>query len=98
MSRIFDEVDPLPGWELSFAEGPTAPVLVQLARLADLLVLGSRERAVLGDARVGDIGHYCISHSRRPVVVVPVEYLEDLPERPARPTSAQARGGTRAPQ
>jgi nucleotide-binding universal stress UspA family protein len=57
MRRIFDEVAPLPDWDLSFAEGPTAATLVQLARHADLLVLGSRERAVLGDARVGNIGH-----------------------------------------
>lgn len=76
MRRVFDEVDPMPDWELTFAEGPTAPMLVELARSADLLVIGSHERAVSGDARVGDVGHYCISHSRRPVVVVPVEYLE----------------------
>lgn len=75
MRRIFDEVDPLPGWCLTFAEGPTAQMLVQLTEDADLLVIGSREHAVTGDVQVGDIGHYCISHSRRPVVIVPVEYL-----------------------
>jgi nucleotide-binding universal stress UspA family protein len=79
MQRVFDEVDPLPGWELTFAEGPTAEVLVELAKQADLLVLGSHEHAVEGDAHVGDIGHYCIGRSRRPVVIVPVEYLENLP-------------------
>jgi nucleotide-binding universal stress UspA family protein len=79
MQRIFDEVDPLPDWELTFAEGPTALVLVELAAQADLLVLGSHEHADDSDAHVGDIGHYCIGHSRRPVVIVPVEYLESLP-------------------
>lgn len=71
MRRIFDEVDPLPEWCLTFAEGPTAPMLVQLTEDADLLVIGSREQAVSGDAFAGEIGHYCISHSRRPVVIVP---------------------------
>jgi nucleotide-binding universal stress UspA family protein len=79
MRRIFDDVKPLPEWRLTFAEGPTAPMLVQLAEDADLLVIGSRENAFSGDARTGDTGHYCASHSRRPVVVVPVEYLRGLP-------------------
>lgn len=95
MQRIFNEVDPLPGWALTFAEGPVAQVLVELAKQADLLVLGSHEHAVAGDARVGDIGHYCISHSRRPVVVVPVEYLEGLPPEASSPgTTARLTNGS----
>lgn len=82
MTRILDETDPLPGWRLTFAEGPTAPMLVQLAENADLLVLGSRVLASSGDARNGDIGRYCISRSSRPVVVVPVEYLDQVPHPP----------------
>lgn len=78
MTRILDEINPLPGWRLAFAEGPTAPMLVQLAENADLLVLGSRVLASSGDARNGDIGRYCISRSRRPVVIVPVEYLDQV--------------------
>jgi nucleotide-binding universal stress UspA family protein len=95
MQRIFDEVDPLLGWRLTFAAGETAPLLVQLAEDADLLVIGSREYATSGNARAGDIGHYCISHSRRPVVVVPGEYLKPLP---AAPTSTETSDPPRKPQ
>lgn len=76
MLRIFDEADPLPDWNLTFAEGPTAQTLVQLAQDADLLVIGSREHAASGSTQAGDTGHYCTSHSRTPVVIVPVEYLK----------------------
>ena len=90
MTRILDETAPLPGWRLTFAEGPTAPMLVQLAENADLLVLGSRVLASSGDARNGDIGRYCISRSSRPVVIVPVEYLDQVPHPPpAAPLEAE---------
>lgn len=79
LSRIFAEADPLPGWTLSFAEGPTAQTLVQLADDAELLVLGSHVRATSGDARTGELGRYCTNHASRPVVIVPVEYLEHHP-------------------
>lgn len=78
MRSIFEEVHPRPEWQLTFAEGPTAKMLVWLAEDADLLVIGSREHSVSGHSIAGDIGHYCSSHSRRPVVIVPVEYLEGL--------------------
>lgn len=73
MSRVFAEVKPLPGWQLRFAEGDVAEVLVRLADDAELLVIGSREHAASGRVLAGGISHYCISHSTRPVVVVPVE-------------------------
>jgi len=75
MRRVFDEVEPLPDWQLHFAEGDAAEVLVRLADDAQLLVVGSRENAVSGRVRAGGVSHYCISHSNRPVVVVPVEHL-----------------------
>jgi nucleotide-binding universal stress UspA family protein len=95
MSRIFDEVEPLPAWRLTFAEGPTAQMLVQLVEDADLLVIGSRENAFSGDARIGDTGHYCASHSRRPVVIVPVEYLKSIfpAPRDAPPTGDRTQPG-----
>jgi nucleotide-binding universal stress UspA family protein len=75
MRRVFDEVDPQSGWELHFAEGDTAPMLVRLAAEAELLVIGSREHDTSGRVLAGGISHFCISHATRPVVVVPVEYL-----------------------
>lgn len=75
MRRIFDEVDPRPEWRLGFAAGPTAAMLVHLVEDAELLVIGSRERAATGQAQAGGIAHYCASHSPRPVVIVPVDHL-----------------------
>jgi len=73
MRRVFEEVEPLPHWQLHYAEGKLAEVLVRLAEEAQLLVIGSRESAVSGRALTGGLSHYCISHSSRPVVVVPVK-------------------------
>lgn len=75
MMRIFDEVDPPATWRLQFAEGPYAQMLVRLAENADLLVVGSRARSTSRAALTGETGRYCTTHSSRPVVVVPVEYL-----------------------
>lgn len=75
MTRVFNEVSPCPEWQLHFAEGDLAQVLVELSGQAELLVIGSREHAAAGRALAGGISHYCISHARCPVVIVPVEYL-----------------------
>jgi nucleotide-binding universal stress UspA family protein len=73
MTRVFEEVEPLPHWQLHFAAGDVAEILVRLADDAELLVIGSREHAASGRVLAGAISHYCISHSKRPVVVVPVQ-------------------------
>jgi nucleotide-binding universal stress UspA family protein len=75
LRRVFDEVDPPAEWELHFAEGDTAEMLVRSADEAELLVIGSREHDTSGRVLAGGISHYCISHATRPVVVVPVELL-----------------------
>ena len=75
MRRVFDEVDPLSEWQLHFAEGDTAQMLIRLAAEAELLVIGSREHDTSGRSLAGGISHYCISHATSPVVVVPVEHL-----------------------
>jgi len=73
MKRVFDEVEPWPQWELHYAEGRRAEVLVRLGDDAQVLVIGSREHAASGRALAGGLSHYCISHSRRPVVIVPLK-------------------------
>lgn len=70
MTRVFEEIEPLPDWQLRFAGGDMAEVLVRLADDAQILVIGSREHAASGRVLAGGISHYCISHSDRPVVVV----------------------------
>jgi nucleotide-binding universal stress UspA family protein len=88
MTRVFDEVRPCPEWQLHFAEGDLAQVLVELSDKAELLVIGSREHAAAGRTLAGGISHYCISHAKCPVVIVPVEYLE-------RPSSLELSGQRR---
>jgi nucleotide-binding universal stress UspA family protein len=73
MARVFHEVEPEAHWQLHYAEGNLAEVLVRLADDAQLLVIGSRERAVSGHLMTGGLSHYCISHSSSPVVIVPVK-------------------------
>jgi nucleotide-binding universal stress UspA family protein len=73
MSRVFQEVEPQPHWQLHYAEGHLAEVLVRLAADAQLLVIGSRERAASGQVMTGGLSHYCINHSRSPVLIVPVQ-------------------------
>jgi nucleotide-binding universal stress UspA family protein len=75
MSRIFNEIDPQPGWTLQFAEGGAAEVLVRHGEEAGLLVIGTQEHTSMGRFQSGSVSHYCISHATCPVVVVPVEYL-----------------------
>ena len=76
MNRVFDEVQPPPEWSLTFSQGDTAEVLVNIAQGAELLVIGSREHAASGRTLAGGISHYCIRQCTQPVVIVPVEYLD----------------------
>jgi nucleotide-binding universal stress UspA family protein len=71
MQRVFDDVRPASGWRLQFAEGETGPVLVEAARSAHLLVIGSRTRARWVEDVAGPVGHYCLSHMRCPLVTIP---------------------------
>ena len=52
------------------AVGHPARVLVDLARGAELLVVGSRSHGAVSDALLGSISAYCTHHARCPVVVV----------------------------
>ncbi len=50
--------------------GEPGPVLVERARTADLLVVGSHgQRGLLG-TMVGSVSQYCVDHATCPVVVV----------------------------
>ena len=52
-------------------EGQPARVLVELARDADLLVVGSRGRGDFTGVMLGSVSQRCAGHSPCPVVVVP---------------------------
>jgi nucleotide-binding universal stress UspA family protein len=51
-------------------EGHPVQVLLQAARGADLLVLGSRGRGGFAGALLGSVGQHCVQHAPCPVVIV----------------------------
>jgi nucleotide-binding universal stress UspA family protein len=51
--------------------GDPAEVLVEMAKGADLLVVGSRGRGGLAGLLLGSVGRYCTTHAPCPVCVVP---------------------------
>ena len=70
--RVFEEVAPDPDWQLQFAEGDAASVLVAEAAGADLLVIGARTNPDWTGDVSGPIAHYCLSRTTCPVVTVPL--------------------------
>lgn len=81
VAALLQQVTASASWRLEFDQGDVADVLVREAENADLLVVGTRERAAAGRLQAGIIGHYCAGHASCPVVTVPVEFLTG--ERPA---------------
>jgi nucleotide-binding universal stress UspA family protein len=52
-------------------QGDPATVLIELARTAELLVLGSHGRAADADVQPGSVTWQCTRHACCPVVLVP---------------------------
>lgn len=50
-------------------EGHPAPVLIEAAKGADLLVVGSRGHGEFAGMLLGSVGEHCVSHAPCPVVV-----------------------------
>jgi len=51
-------------------EGHAAPVLLEAARGASLLVVGSRGHGEFTGMLLGSVSEHCVTHARCPVVVV----------------------------
>jgi nucleotide-binding universal stress UspA family protein len=56
--------------EVRAVAGPAAPVLVERAKDADLLVVGHRGRGGFASAVLGSVGLQCVLHAQCPVTVV----------------------------
>ncbi|MGZ4352650.1 MAG: universal stress protein [Gaiellaceae bacterium] len=56
--------------ETAALEGRAAKVLVDEARDADLLVVGSRGRGGFAELLLGSVGHQCAQHAACPVAIV----------------------------
>lgn len=75
LQELFDAVDPEPSWSLRFLDGPVGQTVVEHARDARLLVIGTKEHRGIDRLIVGSVSHYCLSHTTCPVVAVPPEAL-----------------------
>lgn len=51
-------------------EGDPRDVLLEAARDADLLVVGSRGRRTIGEVLLGSVSLYCLHHATIPVTIV----------------------------
>ena len=70
VGELFGRIEPPPDWTLEFRTGAVGSILVEQARAADLLVIGTREHTGVERLFRGSISHYCLSRSRCPVVAV----------------------------
>ena len=57
-------------FERAVVEGSATHVLLELARRADLLVVGYRGKGGFRDLLLGSVAHQCAAHSECPVVIV----------------------------
>ncbi len=63
---------PRPIWlHIRAVEGAAAPVLLRLARHADLLVVGSRGCGRFRDVSLGSVSTACVHHTPCPIAVIP---------------------------
>jgi nucleotide-binding universal stress UspA family protein len=60
-----------PAISKTLIEGAPAPVLIEAARSADLLVLGSHGRSHVHTALLGSVSEACVRHGSTPVVIIP---------------------------
>lgn len=83
IGKLFTAVAPEPTWTLDFVSDDPGPALVEAARSASMLVVGTRVHTGWGRVLSGSVSHYCLSHAHCPVLAVPVEHRRDSVGAPA---------------
>jgi nucleotide-binding universal stress UspA family protein len=63
--------DTTPPTRAVLVQGPAAPVLLDAAKDADLLVVGARGHGAFTGMLLGSVSQHCVTHARCPVSVVP---------------------------
>lgn len=74
LDEVLGELGPVEGVALAprVAEGPAAQILLEAAKGADLLVVGSRGRGGFAGLLLGSVSQQVAHHAPCPVVIVPV--------------------------
>jgi nucleotide-binding universal stress UspA family protein len=70
IQQMFEAVHPEPDWVLEYRDGRPGQVLVSESHHAQLLIIGTRERAGLARLLSGSTSHFCLTHATCPVVAV----------------------------
>jgi nucleotide-binding universal stress UspA family protein len=71
VATVRDQLDHPAEVVLRVVEGHPVPVLMDAARNAQLLVLGSRGHGTFSGILLGSVSQHCVQHAPCPVVVVP---------------------------
>ncbi|HZD66657.1 MAG TPA: universal stress protein [Acidimicrobiales bacterium] len=84
LDQALEEVPPDLPVRSQVVRGHAAKALVDTARGADLLVVGSRGHGGFSGLLLGSVGQACVHHAPCPVLIVPApeEAVEGAPEEP----------------
>ncbi|HEX5294163.1 MAG TPA: universal stress protein [Streptosporangiaceae bacterium] len=73
VASAVDPASPVPV-TMTVAHGVASQVLLDAARAADLLVVGSRGHGGFAEALLGSVSQHCVHHASCPVVIIRGEW------------------------
>lgn len=79
VARVKDQTGSPAGVAIRVVEGHPAQVLMEAARDARLLVVGTRGHGTFAGVLLGSVSRHCVQHAPCPVVVVPQPDAGDAP-------------------